>query len=409
MIFPYITQRIRRKPLAAVLLFLLNFATALLMCILHVSSIRMYEQIDQVYENATVTCQVSNITGTQVDDLFLPEWVVRMFLGKEGVPNSEGISYSMDENAERFRTYIDDVYAKVSIKGTYNGAKIKVVGITDRAADRALQPEYGCEITWKEGYDDDIFSGTDACCLISETMLPALAGAESLSVSFSDDERTTTKELRVVGTFTGSEDAIYCPWIITAQINQEIRGAVHANSIGAVFRDNRAIPAFWQEVASGYFVEPNAKGELTPWETSPIYSSFPFALLINDDVLEETVSRLEHNLTVFRLCTTAMIALSLILGFVVAHLIVRQRVKALALQRVLGQSNGSIFAETWLELTAATAAGIAVGTGICLLTGIRDFPWRALLASLGCYMIGTASAIFFIVRTDLIRSIKEDA
>lgn len=409
MMFPYMTQRIRRKPLAAILLFLLNFAAALLMCILHVSSIRMYEEIDLVYENATVTCQVSNITGTQVDDLFLPEWVVRMFLGKEGIPNSEGTSFSMDEDAERFRTYIDDVYAKVSIKGKYNGAYIDVVGITDPAAARALQPEYGGEITWKEGYDDDIFSGTDACCLISETMLPALAGAESLSVTFSDDERTTTKELHVVGTFTGSEDAIYCPWIIMAQVNQEIGRPVHANSIGAVFRDNRAIPDFWQEVASSYFVEPNAKGELTPWETSPVYSSYPFALLINDDVLEETVSRLEHNLTVFRLCTTATIALSLILGFVVAHLIVRQRVKALALQRVLGQSNGHIFAETWLELTAATAAGIAVGMGICLLTGIRDFPWRALLASLGCYILGTASAIFFIVRTDLIRSIKEDA
>lgn len=140
MMFPYMTQRIRRKPLAAILLFLLNFAAALLMCILHVSSIRMYEEIDLVYENATVTCQVSNITGTQVDDLFLPEWVVRMFLGKEGIPNSEGTSFSMDEDAERFRTYIDDVYAKVSIKGKYNGAYIDVVGITDPAAARALQP-----------------------------------------------------------------------------------------------------------------------------------------------------------------------------------------------------------------------------------------------------------------------------
>ena len=148
---------------------------------------------------------------------------------------------------------------------------------------------------------------------------------------------------------------------------------------------------------------------MTVWEDSPVYNHFPFALLVNDDVLEQTVSGLQNNLSIFRLCTTAIVALSLILGLVAGHLIVRQRIKTLALQRILGQSNGYIFAETWLELTAITAVGIIAGMGAGWLVGVRAYPWGALAASLIFYVIGIASAIYSIVRTDLIQSIKEDA
>ena len=409
MIFPYTMQRIKRQPLAAVLLFGLNFVAALLLCILHISSIRLSEQIDAVYDNTAITCQVSNITGTQTDDLRLPEWVIRVFMGKSSVPNSSGVSYRDDEDAERFRTYISEVYAKVSVKGQFCGNQVNVVGITDMEAERALQEEYGCYIDWQASFGDSIFSGADAYCIVPETMLPALSEPESIEIRFQSAEQTVTKELLVVGTHTGIDNAIYCPWEITTQINQELDGAIHADAITAVLRDSRAVPAFWEEAAGKYFVEPNAKGELTVWEDSPVYNHFPYALLVNDDVLEQTVSGLQNNLSIFRLCTTAIVALSLILGLVAGHLIVRQRIKTLALQRILGQSNGYIFAETWLELTAITAVGIIAGMGAGWLVGVRAYPWGALAASLIFYVIGIASAIYSIVRTDLIQSIKEDA
>lgn len=409
MTFPYMMRRIKRQPLAAVLLFGLNFTTALLLCILHVSIIRLNEQIDDVYDNAIITCQVSNIAGTQTDDLHLPEWVIRLFLGKFSVPNSSGVSYRDDEDAGRFLAYISDVYAKVSIRGQYCANVVNVVGLTDIEADRTLQEEYGCNIEWQEGYDDTIFFGRKAYCLVPETLLPALSETEIIEISFLSSDETVKKDLLVVGTHTGAENVIYCPWSITTQINQEIHGAIHADSITAALRDSREISEFWEEAAGKYFVEPNGKGELTVWEESPVYDHFPYALLINDDVLEETVSMLQNNLSIFRLCTAAIIGLSLVLGLVVGHLIVRQRVKALALQRILGQSNGYIFAESWLELTAVTVFGIIAGMGASCLMNVRDFPWEVLLASLIFYILGIASAVFSILRTDLIRSIKEDA
>lgn len=409
MTFPYMMQRIKRQPFAAVLLFGLNFVAALLLCILHISSIRLNEQINAVYDNATITCQVSDITGTQTDDLRLPEWVIRVFMGKSSVPNSSGVSYGDDADADLFRTYISDAYAKVSIKGQCSGNTVDVVGITDLAADRALQEEYGCRIEWRELFDDTIFAGTDAYCVVPISLLPTLSESVNIEISFKSSDQTVKKEFLVVGTHTGMVNVIYCPWSITTQINQELDGAIHADAITAVLRDNRSVSVFWEEAASNYFVEPNAKGELTEWEESPVYTHFPYALLVNDDVLKETISRLENNLSIFQLCTTAIIVLSLILGLVVGHLIVRQRIKTLALQRVLGQSNGYIFTETWLELTAVTVIGIIAGMGASCVLGVREFPWGALAASLIFYVIGIASAIYSILRTDLMRSIKEDA
>ncbi len=410
MTFPYMLQRIKRRPVATFLLLGLNFIAALLLCLLHISSNRLNCQIDSVYENAVITCQVSNLTGTQTDDLRLPEWIIRIFLGKENVPNSSGVFYSDEENAAKFRSYISDVYVKVSVKGKLQGSNVEVVGITSLKADRALQEEFGCYIDWKEPFDETIFSGADAYCIVPKSLLSAFTEQDSIVLSFKrTGQEPVTKEFLIVGTHTGKDNTIYCPWSITTEINQEIDGTLHADSITAVLSNSRSVPVFWENAACHYFVEPNAKGELTVWEESHVYDYFPYALLVNDDMLEETVSELQNNLLVFRLCTVTIVVLSLILGFVVGHLIVRQRTKTLALQRILGQSNGNIFAETYLELTSVTAAGIITGIGTGWLIGIKDFPWDALATSFVFYTIGIASAVCSILRTDLIRSAKEDA
>ncbi len=407
MAFPYMLQRIKRQPAAAIVFFSLNFVAALLLCVLHNSSIRLNTQIEEVYKNAVITCEVSNLTGTQTEDLNLNEGIIRLFMGDSSVPNSQGVHYYPDGTRELFRSYLSSVSAKVSIRGEYLGDTVNLVGLTDMDAERALREEYGARITWEEPFDAAVFSQEEAYCLIPVSMLSTVPETRIIELTFYTEEQPVTKELRVVGTHNALEDRIYCPWSITTQINQEIDGWIHADSISAVIRDSKTIPEFWEKAASHYFAEPNAKGGPTPGEGSPVNKYFPYALLINDVVLKETVSGLQKNLFLFRLCTAAILALSLILGLVAGFLIVRQRVKALALQRILGQSNGTIFAQTWLELTAVTALGIIAGA---LASGmLRNLPWEALLASLVFYMLGITIAIFSILRTDLIRSIKEDA
>lgn len=407
--FPYMLRRIRRQPLAAALLFALNFVSALLLCILSSSSQKLTRQIDEVYENAVVTCQVSNLTGTKTEDMNLPQWVVRLFVGDDAIPGNENISYSDAEQAEAFLAFLDEVYIKTSISASYLGSKVTLVGISDLQAERALQAKFDGDVQWYEGYDSSIFSGSEDCCLVPASLLREQPELEEITLHVKSNGQEVDRTLQIVGTYTGSSSSFYCPWNVAAQIERTLEGAVHADAVTAVLRDSRSSEEFLNGAAANYFVPPNTTGEKTPWEGVSMYSYYPYALLINDDVLRETVSGLEGNVLIFRLCTAAIVVLSLLLGLVVGHLIVRQRVKALALSRVLGQSNRHIFAETWLELAIATALGIAVGIGAGALFAGGGLPWLPLLASLIFYLVSFASAIFAILHTDLIRSIKEDA
>lgn len=409
MVFPYMTQRIARRPLAAILLLSLNLVAALLMCILHTGALEMTSRIDEVYDNTSIICQVSNLTGTQTEGLDLPEWVIRLFMGNSNVPNASGVTYLNDESMEQFRSYISDVHAKVSVPGQYMSVNISLIGVTDPGVERTLQEEFG-GILWDEGYDDAVFSGEEALCIVPENVRSGLPPeTEYIDLVFWANEQPFTQELRIVGSYTGADTAFYCPWSITTRLNQQIDGHLHANSIYATLKDSRKTGEFLENAAGNFFVEPNPKGEQTLWPDSAAYVYYPFALLVNNAVLEETVAGLKNNIRIFRLCTAAITVLSLILGFVIGHLIVRQRTKNLALQRILGQSNGYIFAESWLELTAVTLVGMAAGTALGWIFGGKEFPWAALAASLAFYATGFASAIFSILHTDLIRSIKEDA
>lgn len=47
----------------------LNFALALLLYSLYAGDVRMEQEIDAVYRQKTVTCSVTNLTGTQSDSL----------------------------------------------------------------------------------------------------------------------------------------------------------------------------------------------------------------------------------------------------------------------------------------------------------------------------------------------------
>lgn len=406
--FPYMMRRIKRQPLAAALLFALNFVAALLLCILNSSSERLVRQIDEVYENAVITCQVSNLTGTQTEDMSLPQWVVHLFMGSAGIPGTEHINFSNGEKTAAFRSYLSVVYAKTAMRATHLGSSVTLVGLSDLQAERALQPKFDGEVQWFSGYDASIFSGAEDCCLVPASLLREQPELEEIRLLVRANDQEAERTLQIAGTYIGSSSSYYCPWNVAAQLELAVDHTVHADAITAVLRDSRTADEFRNGAAAEFFVPPNTTGERTPWEGTSMYSYYPYALLVNDDILRETVSGLEGNVLIFRLCTAAIVVLSLLLGLVVGHLIVRQRVKALALSRVLGQSNRYIFAETWMELAIATTLGIAAGVGASFLFAGCAFPWQPLLASLVFYLIGFASAIIAILRTDLIRSIKED-
>lgn len=409
MIFPYMRQRLRRTPLSALPPFLLCLAAALLLCMLRSGCVRLQTQLDAVYENSTVTCQVSNLTGTQTEALQLPEWVARIFMGKESIPEREKITYSDEANATEFASWFREVYAETTLRVSSSCGDIRLVGVTDRRADHALMEEYGGGIHWLYGHDNSFFASGDDFCIVSASLYERMLAEEctSLTVYGVSEQHPVEVPFAVIGTHAGADNLVYTSWGAAAQLQVQLEGVLTTDSITAVLRDNRTISQFRKDIMGLYFAAPNAQGQKTTWTGSIIHSSYPYALLINDATLQKTVSQLERNLTIYQLCTYATVLLTCVLGLTIGHLIVRHRSKALALQRVLGQSNCAIFFEAWAELSGASLLGAAVGLLAAAMLGARAVPWGTLLLALLSCVLGIASAIVLILRTDLVRSIKE--
>ena len=404
--FPYMMQRIKRQPLAVALLFLLNFVAALLLCILHGGSQQMSRRIGNVYQNAKVSCYVSNLTGTQSDGLTIPEWVIHLFVEKDKIPGSSGVNYSNDGDTAFFQSYLEEVQVKTVLTGQCQGGQVQVAGITGLAAEPALLPESGCTVTWQAPYDETIFSQPTAYCLLPAGMQSALTGEGTIQVILSAEEGQTM-EFLPVGTHTGPASTIYCAWQTAAELSLETEGTIRASAISATFRDSSQISTFWASVGSHYFAEPNAQGRPTPWEDSMRYTYYPFSLVILDDMVEDTIARLENNLLVYRLCTAALVVLTPALNLVGGQLVVRNRV------RILARCSGSS-ASQWTDFCRdLVGAGRRSRGRPGRRAGGRRihgaFPWVPLSIALAFSLAGISSAIGAILHRDLVKVMKEDA
>ena len=116
----------------------------------------------------------------------------------------------------------------------------------------------------------------------------------------------------------------------------------HSAHIQSGGKDNRRIDEFKQRCASVYFASVYPLGVPQPWEASPIYDSYPYALEVYDKTLNETFRTLENVMTVFQICQIAVVILTLGMGFIVGNLSAKHRQNELALLNVLGLPRSSI-------------------------------------------------------------------
>ena len=169
---PFLLRQMRGRAPVCIGVAVLNFALALLLYSLYAGDVQMEQEIDAVYRQKTVTCSVTNLTGTQSDSLALPEWVIRLFLGDE--------TFRADPHEIPFQNYIADPQAKVTLHGTLRETPLSLVGLTSLQPARELRAEEGCVITWLDGYSEEILSTQAAVCLLPEELYRRKRGRASL-------------------------------------------------------------------------------------------------------------------------------------------------------------------------------------------------------------------------------------
>ncbi len=408
MIPPYLWRQIRRRPGGVAAAALIGIVVSLLLCVLCKSRADSAKHMEEVYDRIDVTCDVTNLAGTKTDNLSAPEWVLRLFTTDVTTVNGAPLERS-------FSSFIEDV----RIKGTLNAGSayvgdIALTGITGLDVANALRAENMVEITWFDSYDGTVFAGDSPVCLVPEDIFESLPqdnrADRVLTLQIypddtGDEQRDVFRDFVIAGTYTGT-GAVYCPWSVWYELSQTANGFCVLDSIGATFRSNGEIRQFWDMVGSLFFVEPSADGTKTEWISSPVYKYYPYALSINDTTLRQTMSSLSFNQSIMSYLSWAVIVLSTGGGFLTGFLLVRQRKRELALQRVLGVSLLSMFLGVMTEEWLSAAAGTVLCVAVFLSVTHASPPWGYIAVFLVVYTVGLSAALTGFLRKDFTRELE---
>ena len=452
-------KRFTRAPVPAVAILLFAAIISVIICALHASNEAELRNYEEAYQAVPVTVTVTDPMGNNTDPSSIKPWVLDLLTGESTVElidtsaakdfeESVSLKDKVDPIEVSLAEYLKDVQIKMShfvstVNGNdYNrGGKVYLIGMTSLSCDKQLLPEYGCEITWYEGYDESVFEDDEPVCLIPESMATTTYydngnGAADLLFEgvggkwvprldengepmMQDGLPLLTKEnteyncsLKIVGTYTaGDEKSVYCPLSIIEQVFEglEQHPRVFIESLSATISDNKRIEEF-REKASIVFAELSSVPVEIPWKcevsvdnSSFYYDNYIYALDINDDALFDLAAILEDSIKFNRTVTVFVVILSVISGFFVGFLMVRRRKRDIMLMRMVGESNARVYAGFALEQMICIVLGIAVGGAY-----YKWNPINNLVIFAAAYFVALSLALVIFMSKKLIKNVKED-
>ena len=439
-------KRFTRAPVPAVAILLFAAIISVIICALQESNAEELRHYEEAYQSVPVTVTVTEPSGTNGDDFFIENWVWELFTKEEPI---QILDLSEAENEDEafdlivafydgkleatdisLAEYLTDVEIQIQWWiSTINGNSYidaagtpMLIGINSLSGDKRLLPEYGCEITWYEGYDESIFEGDEAVCLIPEDMAKPrfYNNGKGEAVLYFEYELVQYGKvvlyheynctLKIVGTYTaGDEKSIYCPVPIVEQVMSALEDDPMIYSMSATIADNRRLDEF-RDKMSLCFVEPSPNAENIPWEVY-VYSDsiksmqeyYRYALDINDENLFDLSAILEESIKFNRTVTVFVVILSVVAGFLVGFLMIRRRKKDILLMRTVGESNFRLYIGFILEQMICIILGIAFGGAYYNWNPIKNL---AIFAAV--YFVALSLALAIFLNSKLLTAVKED-
>lgn len=401
----YTFKRLCRTPVIAVGLLLFAIAVSSVLCGLHQANIQEQAHYDATWHAIPVPLTVTNLAGTQTDDLNAPHFVLDAFVpGNDCTPD--------------FSCYIKDLKVKshhhISDTGILGHKEKVLIGINTLEADKALASENGVQITWLPGYDESIFSSDETVCILPQSMYDQLAQTtQPLTMlfqqqkktdgpTFSGPEKELLLEMKVAGFFTGATSAnIYCPYTVVEMIYTELEEERVIDAVSGILTDNSLLEEL-RKFRWYWFAAPSSTGAPTAWGAHG-YKYYPNALDIDDSMLVNAAAVLENSIAVNRVCAVAVLVLSAAAGFFIGFLVIRSRKKEIALLRTMGTSNLAIFISFALENLSCVAVGILLGGAAFRWQPVGQLQLFAIV-----YTIALVISLLIFMNNNLMTTMKED-
>ncbi len=383
-------RRLQRMPVPAIGVLLFAAILAMVLCSLQKANEEEMTKYQETYHAIPVEFTVTNLSGTKSTDLNISSWFAEAF-------------------ASGLASFITDLQKVCNHRITGQNSGYILFGITSTALSPELRPENGCHIQWREGYDEGIFVGSDLVCLVPDSMPVSMdeeTGIDYVELDFTDeitdDPIECSYKLQVIGTYKGGAgNAVYCPFSVCKQVYSALGETFSVQAIRATLKNNDDLEELHRE-AKKWFAEPNPLGEQTPWGEHG-YAYYPFALDINDDLLQRTSATLQNSITTNRICAVLVLCLSAAAGLLIGFLMVRNRKREIALMRTMGTPDRSIYVSFMLEQMLCFGVGILCGGAY---NRWRPTSQLAILAVV--FFAGLTAALRICLRKNLMTTIKEE-
>ena len=444
-------------------LLLLSAVVSAVICSLHASGEAKMLDYEEAAETLQITVTVTdpwggykgwanyvegNGTVIRWDEIHFSvrNWIYRLFSNEDPVKFYD-VSGANDDNAEELEQfkndavpvelslaeYLTDIQVKLTLPvSEVNGEGFPggdyywpdLIGISSLACEPDLIEDYGCELTWYDGYDESIFEGTEPICLIPEGKAEKYDngnGEATVKISIRNPigyydengewvlDRVEWIEyeytLKIAGTYTGGDwKSIYCPVPIVDYLGNEIDVYPGVDSLSATLADNSRLDEFLEQ-ASFCLPEASPDAVVTAWKC---YADNTYNLIYDRALKVEAenpydLAEIEAGIEENRRIALIAVASSAVAVFAIGLITICRRKREIVLMRSFGESKVRVFLKLILEQMIAVLLGIAVG-GACFL-------WKP-IGTLGVFalvcIVALALAYAIFMSKKLIRTVKED-
>ena len=401
----YLKSRLRRGLAGGMSIMLVLAALGWFSCMmLHFVDQKALE-MEEAYDSIPVTVVISNIKGTQTDNLKIHNYLVGYFV-------SDRYVYGGEEQPVAFSHYLKNIRLKT---GLYYGKNVtdSIAGITTPDAVSFFDEITGVSVNYWEERSEAFFRGEEPLCLVSEgklaTLSPGEDGKYRLSLALRvapSSEKTEKTEFVVAGTYSGEGEVIYCPWAVISKTLDQLGEPVFADSISADIADNRLLDEF-RPILARHFTQVDPLGRQVEAPGNSIERYYSFAATIHDETLRQTLNELNRNLQLLKLLLPLVLVLELAAAFASCFFYVQTRKRELAMARSLGTRRWEVQVMLLLEIFLWCVCGSALGSSIFFLMEKGKVFWWGIAGVDLAAVAGVLSSGIVVTGPKGIRSIKE--
>ena len=334
------------------------------------------EAIERMTEETSITCVVTNATGTKTAGI--------------NVGSAPFAEMLQGKRRDRGCT-IDDYVSDLRLTAREDLVVPKKAILIRANCPEAVAPEL--VLRFDEGEDAECLAGTGWVCCISENLSWRVDENGMLTV---ERQFYDPIALRVVGTVLGANDTVVCPF--NAQLVAGSSEMFLIDRCSFTLADTRQLDEAKAAFAE-YFVAPSLQnGD----------DAITAALMIQDTEYAAATDELHAHIALLHRLRVLLLILSGVLGVLIGFLMNRKRLREFAVMRCLGQKRLAVMLSVALEQLLPMLPGIGIGVGISLAllpdgSGLSDGFLQMLL-----YLCGGLVCAWIVTRVEPIRLMKEE-